>query len=54
MTTFSLRLKDDEHDKLKIIAEKQGRSLNKQIEVTLYQFIEDYEKVAGKIKIESK
>lgn len=52
MSVFSLRLKDIEHEKLKIIAEKQGRSLNKQIEVVLYQFIEDYEKVAGKIKTE--
>jgi len=54
MSIFSLRLKDIEHEKLKIISEKQGRSLNKQIEIIVYQFIEDYEKVTGKIKMEQK
>lgn len=54
MGTFTLRLNDEKHEKLKIIAEKQGRSLNKQIEMTLYQFIEDYEKVAGKIEPQKK
>lgn len=54
MSIFSLRLKDEEHEKLKIISEKQGRSLNKQIEIIVYQFIEDYEKVTGKIKTEKK
>lgn len=51
MGTFSLRLEDVRHEKLKVIAEKQGRSLNKQIEFVLYSFIDDYEKVAGKVEI---
>lgn len=51
MGVFTLRLDDKKHEKLKIIADKQGRSLNKQIEFVLYNFIEDYEKVAGKIEI---
>lgn len=53
MGTFSLRLLDEKHEKLKIIAEKQGRSLNKQIEIVLYDFIENYEKVTGKINIDA-
>lgn len=51
MSQFTLRLEDKEHQKLKVIAKKQGRSLNKQIEVVLYDFIENYEKLTGKIEI---
>ncbi|MDD3016675.1 MAG: toxin-antitoxin system HicB family antitoxin [Lactococcus chungangensis] len=50
MGTFSLRLTDSKHEKLKIIAENQGRSLNKQIEYVLYQYVTDYEKINGKIE----
>lgn len=53
MVTFNLRLKDDQDEKLKIIAEKQERSKNKQIEYILKKFISDYEKVNGDIKIEN-
>ena len=52
MTTFSLRLKEDEYQKLKTIADEKGRSMNKQIEQILYQFTKDYEKVNGKIELE--
>ena len=51
MTTYSLRIKDREYEKIKIIAEKQGRSINKQIEQIIYQYISDYERVNGEIKI---
>jgi len=50
MVRFSLRIKDSEYDKIKEIAEKQGRSANKQMEQIIYQFIQDYEKVNGTIK----
>ena len=52
MATFSLRIKDIEYQKIKKIADIQGRSTNKQIEQILYQYIKDYEKINGKIEIE--
>ena len=52
MKTFSLRIKESEYDKIKTIAERQSRSANKQIEQIIYQFIQDYEKVNGKIEVE--
>lgn len=51
MANFSLRIKNPEYEKLKIISENQGRSINKQIEQILYQYIKDYEKINGKIEI---
>ena len=50
MAVFSLRLKDPEYEKLKIIAEIQGRSINKQIEQIVYQYIKDYEKINGRVE----
>jgi len=32
MVTFSLRLKDDEYNKIKQISEENDRSINKQLE----------------------
>lgn len=51
MATFNLRLKDEQDEKLKYIANKQERSKNKQIEFILNQFIAEYEKINGKIEI---
>ena len=51
MANFSLRIKNPEYEELKIISENQGRSINKQIEQILYQYIKDYEKINGKIEI---
>ncbi len=51
MITFSLRLKELEYDKLKAISDEKGRSINKQIEQVVYQYIKDYEKVNGKIEL---
>lgn len=48
----TLRIKEKEYAKIQKIAEIQERSINKQIEFILYQFIKEYEKVNGKIKIE--
>lgn len=50
MAVFSLRLKDPEYEKIKTIAEIQGRSINKQIEQIVYQYIKDYEKINGRVK----
>lgn len=51
MATFNVRLPDKQDEKLKYIAEKQARSKNGQIIFIVQQFIEDYEKVNGKIDI---
>ena len=52
MGIFNLRLKEETHQKIKIIADKQSRSQNKQVEHIINQFISDYEKINGAIKIE--
>lgn len=41
--TFNLRIDEKINDKLIEIAEKQGRSKNKQIEFILKEFIEKFE-----------
>lgn len=51
MGVFNLRLNDNIHEKVKFIAKKQDRSQNKQVEYIIKQFIADYEKVNGEIKI---
>lgn len=51
--TFTLRLDDILFDKLKVISDKNKRSLNKQIEFLVEECIDDYEKKNGPIKIEN-
>lgn len=51
MAATQIRLPDITMAKLKIIAEKQDRSLNAQMKSILEKFITDYEKVNGEIKI---
>jgi len=52
MISFNLRLEDDTHAKISKIAELQNRSLNKQVIHLVEQYIKDYEKINGEIKIE--
>lgn len=52
MKVFSLRLNDSIYEKLQQIAKKQERSLNKQIEYLIKEYISDYEKFNGKIEID--
>lgn len=52
MKTFSLRVRDEQYAKLKSISNEKGRSMNKQIEQLIQQYIKDYEKVNGKIEVE--
>lgn len=52
MATFTLRMKDEEYEKIKIISNEKGRSMKKQIEQIIYQYTKDYEKVNGKINLE--
>ena len=49
---FSLRIHPIIMKKMKIIAENNGRSVNKEIEQILKWVVEDYENQKGKIKIE--
>lgn len=49
---FTLRLQDDNFEKIKVIAEKSKRSIAMQIEFILEQYIEKYEKENGEIKLE--
>lgn len=51
MIRFSLRIEDSLMDKLKIISEENGRSLNKEIEQLIIKHIRDYENDFGIIPL---
>ena len=51
---FTLRLQEDNFEKIKLIAEKNKRSIAMQIEYILEQFISDYEKENGITNIDDK
>lgn len=51
ITSTQIRMKDETYKKLKIIAEEKQRSMNKQMNYVIEQFITDYEKVNGKIDV---
>lgn len=48
---FTLRINDNIMQKIKNIAENEGRTANKQIEKILKTYIEEYEKNNGVINI---
>lgn len=50
MVNYALRLEEKSYQKVKSIAKKQARSVNKQIEFIITQFLADYERVNGKIE----
>lgn len=50
MVNYALRLEEKSYQKIKSIAKKQSRSVNKQIEFIISQFLTDYERVNGKIE----
>ncbi|MCX7843364.1 MAG: Arc family DNA-binding protein [Clostridia bacterium] len=50
---YTLRLQDENFDKIKVIAEKSKRSIAMQIEYVIEKYIEDYEKENGTITIPS-
>lgn len=52
MKIFSLRIKEDDYEKIQKIAEENDRSMNKQIERIIKNAIKDYEKINGEIKID--
>ncbi|KHL94266.1 regulatory protein [Paenibacillus sp. IHB B 3415] len=49
---FTLRLKDENFNKIKYIADKNKRSIAMQIEYLIEQHIEQFEKEKGKIGTE--
>ena len=51
-TRFTLRVHNILIKKLKVISERNGRSINKEIEQILKWVIEDYENKCGRIKQE--
>lgn len=51
---FAIRIPDEKLNKLKYIANKNGRSGNKEIEVLIDKHIEMFEKEHGSINIQSK
>ena len=53
-TRFSLRIHPIIMEKLKVIANNNGRSVNKEIEQILKWVVEDYENQRGKIFIDEK
>lgn len=48
---FTLRLRDENFEKIKVIAGKNKRSIAMEIEYVLERYIADYEKKHGQIKI---
>ena len=49
-TPFSLRIEEGTLDKVKWIAQKEKRSANRQIELILEKFLEEYEAENGAIQ----
>lgn len=49
---YSLRIDADVMDKMKIIADNNSRSKNKEIEYALKKYVDVYEAQHGEIKIE--
>ncbi|EHW6680185.1 Arc family DNA-binding protein [Listeria monocytogenes] len=50
-TSYPLRLDDDLMEKLKLIAEKNSRSLNKQLEFIIKNYLVDYEEKNGEVTL---
>lgn len=51
--TFTLRLEDENYEKIKYISSKNKRSMANQIEFLIEQHILEFEKKNGPIKIEN-
>ena len=52
LSRFTLRVHPVILEKLKIIADTNGRSVNKEIEQILKWIVDDYENKCGKIKVD--
>ena len=49
---FTLRIPKELLEKISIIAEKNGRTKNREIEMTLRKYVSDFERLYGKITLE--
>lgn len=52
MIRFSLRIDDEIMEKLKVISDENGRSINKEIEQLILKHIRDYESDYGVIPLQ--
>lgn len=50
---YSLRLTPETMAKLRVTAKRNGRSVNKEIEIIACQYLEKYEKENGPIEVEN-
>ena len=50
---YSLRLEPETMAKLRVTAKKNGRSVNKEIEIIVQQYLENYEQEKGPIEVKS-
>lgn len=48
---FSVRIEKDVMNKMRVLAKENGRSLNKQIEFAVKQYLKTYEKKHGEVKL---
>ena len=48
---FSVRIEKEIMDKMRILAKENGRSLNKQIEFAVKQYLKVYEAENGEVKL---
>ncbi len=53
MIRFSLRIDEQLMDKLKVISDENGRSLNKEIEQLIIKHIREYESDYGIIQLQN-
>lgn len=51
-TASTLRWSDEQKEKMRLIAEAHRRSLNREIEVALAEYIADYERKNGQLDVE--
>ncbi|MGX4587898.1 Arc family DNA-binding protein [Paenibacillus chitinolyticus] len=49
---FTLRLEEENFEKIKYIAERNKRSIAMQIEYLIEQYVEEFEKKNGEIRVE--
>lgn len=50
---FSLRIPEELKEKIKVVADENKRSMNREIELALEQYVRAYEKKNGEIKLDS-
>ncbi|MBQ5759768.1 MAG: Arc family DNA-binding protein [Schwartzia sp.] len=51
-TASTLRWSDEQKEKMRLIAEAHRRSLNRELEVAIAEYIADYENKNGRIDVE--